>query len=93
MGNIVMARILGSGHTDLNIKSAWLHVLGDIITTAGVIVAGLLIKFTGWHLADPIASGLVGIIIIIGGSRVIKEALWVFLELSPSAFMRKTSRK
>jgi cobalt-zinc-cadmium efflux system protein len=86
VGNIVMARILGSGHTDLNIKSAWLHVLGDIITTAGVIVAGLLIRFTGWHLADPIASALVGIIIIVGGSRVIKEALWVFLELSPLGF-------
>jgi cobalt-zinc-cadmium efflux system protein len=86
VGNIVMARILGSGHTDLNIKSAWLHVLGDMITSAGVIVAGLLIKFTGWHLADPIASGLVGVIIILGGGRVIKEALWVFLELSPLGF-------
>ena len=86
VGNIVMARILGSGHTDLNIKSAWLHVLGDLITSAGVIVAGLLIRFTGWHLADPVASALVGVIIIVGGGRVIKEALWVFLELSPMGF-------
>jgi len=85
-GNLVMARILGSGHKDLNIKSAWLHVIGDLITSAGVIVAGLLIRFLGWHLADPVASGLVGIIIIIGGVRVIKEALWVFLELSPLGF-------
>ena len=54
-----------------------------LITSAGVIIAGLLIRFTGWHLADPIASGLVGVIIILGGGRVIKEALWVFLELSP----------
>ncbi len=83
VGNIVMARILGSGHKDLNIKSAWLHVLGDMITSVGVIVAGLLIRYTGWRLADPIASGVVGVVIIIGGSRVIKEALWVFLELSP----------
>jgi len=86
VGNIVMARILGSGHTDLNIKSAWLHVIGDLITSAGVIVAGLLIRFAGWRLADPIASALVGVIIIIGGARVIKEALWVFLELSPLGF-------
>ena len=86
VGNIIMARILGGGHKDLNIKSARLHVLGDMVTSAGVIVAGLLIKSTGWHLADPIASGLVGIVIIIGGSRVIKEALWVFLELSPLGF-------
>lgn len=86
VGNIIMARILGSGHTDLNIKSAWLHVIGDMITSAGVIVAGLLIKFTGWHLADPIASALVGVIIILGGTRVIKEALWIFLELSPLGY-------
>jgi cobalt-zinc-cadmium efflux system protein len=85
-GNIVMARILGSGHTDLNIKSAWLHVLGDTISSGGVILAGLVIRFTGWQLADPIASGAVGLIIIFGGGRVIKEALWVFLELSPLGF-------
>jgi cobalt-zinc-cadmium efflux system protein len=85
-GNIVMARILGAGHTDLNIKSAWLHVLGDIVTSLGVIVTGLIIRYTGWRLADPIASGIVGIIIIVGGAKVIKEALWIFLELSPMGF-------
>lgn len=86
VGNMVMARILGSGHKDLNIKSAWLHVLGDMITSAGVIAAGLVIRYTGWYLADPVASGLVGVIIIVGGGRVIKEALWVFLELSPLGY-------
>jgi cobalt-zinc-cadmium efflux system protein len=86
IGNIAMMKILGGGHVDLNIKSAWLHVIGDLVTSVGVIVAGLIIKFTGWHLADPIASGLVGIIIIYGGGRVIKDALWVFLELSPLGF-------
>jgi cobalt-zinc-cadmium efflux system protein len=86
LGNIVMVQILGKGHADLNIKSAWLHVIGDLFTSAGVIVAGLMIRFAGWHLADPIASGIVGIIIIYGGGRVIKEALWIFLELSPLGF-------
>jgi len=61
-------------------------VVGDLVTSAGVIIAAMVMKFTGWHLADPIASGLVGIIIILGGGRVIKEALWVFLELSPLGF-------
>jgi cobalt-zinc-cadmium efflux system protein len=85
-GNIVMARLLGEDHSDLNIKSAWLHVLGDLFATAGVIVAGIVIKVTAWPLADPIASAIVGIIIILGGSRVIKESLWIFLELSPLGF-------
>ena len=42
-----------------------------------------MIRFTGWRLADPIAGAVVGVIIIFGGGRVIKEALWIFLELSP----------
>lgn len=85
-GNIAMAFILSRGHKDLNIQSAWLHVLGDTVSSAGVIIAGIVIKFTGWTVADPIASGVVGVMIIIGGGRVIKEALWIFLELSPVGF-------
>jgi cobalt-zinc-cadmium efflux system protein len=83
-GNLLMAWILGGGHKDLNLKSAWLHVLGDTISSAGVIIAAVTIRLTGWTLADPIASAFVGIVIIWGGSRVMKEALWVFLELSPA---------
>jgi len=82
-GNLLMAWILGRGHKDLNLKSAWLHVLGDTISSGGVIIAALIIRFTGWSLADPIASAFVGLVIIWGGGRVIKEALWIFLELSP----------
>ena len=83
IGNMTMMWVLGHRHTDLNVKSAFLHVFGDTISSGGVIVAGLIIMFTGWRLADPIASGIVGLIIVFGGARVIKQALWVFLELSP----------
>jgi cobalt-zinc-cadmium efflux system protein len=86
LGNLLMAWILSRGHKDLNLKSAWLHVLGDTVASAGVIIAGVVIALTGWQLADPIASAAVGILIIYGGSRVIKESLWVFLELSPVGF-------
>jgi cobalt-zinc-cadmium efflux system protein len=85
-GNLLMAWILSKGHKDLNLKSAWLHVLGDTVSSAGVIVAGAIISITGWRMADPIASAIVAIMIVYGGSRVIKEALWVFLELSPLGF-------
>lgn len=85
-GNLLMAWILGRGHKDLNLKSAWLHVLGDTISSAGVIAAAVAIKLTGWTLADPLAGAFVGIVIIWGGSRVIKESLWIFLELSPAEF-------
>lgn len=86
VGNLIMAWILGHKHHDLNMKSVWLHVLGDTVSSAGVIIAGLIIKFTGWALADTIASGIVGCMIIIGGVWVIKEALWILLELTPLGF-------
>ncbi len=52
---------------DLNTHSAYLHVLGDALSSAGVIAAALVIWKTGWMLADPIASVLIGIVLIIGG--------------------------
>jgi cobalt-zinc-cadmium efflux system protein len=84
IGNLLMAWILGHSHTDLNMKSAWLHVLGDALSSVGVIIAGLVMQFTGWTAADPLASVIVGIIIMVGGYRVIRESLQVFLEFSPA---------
>jgi cobalt-zinc-cadmium efflux system protein len=86
LGNLLMAWILGHGHKDLNMKSAWLHVLGDTLSSGGVIIAAIVIRYTGWWIIDPIVSAMVGVIIIAGGVRVIKEALWIFLELSPLGF-------
>jgi len=86
LGNIVMAFILGHGHHDLNIKSAWLHVLGDTLSSVGVIISGIIVYLTGWTYADPIAGLLIGIIIISGGVRVVKEATSIFLELVPKGF-------
>lgn len=85
-GNLITAWVLGHKHDDLNMKSAWLHVLGDAISSVGVIVAGLIIKYTGWVFADTIASGVVGVMIIVGGARVIRETLWILLDLSPLGF-------
>lgn len=94
VGNIAIAFILGHKHDDLNIKSAWLHVLGDTIASVGVIAAGFIIKFTGWQVADPLVSSLVGLIIIVGGVGVTKEALRIFLELSPARLdMEEVSQK
>jgi cobalt-zinc-cadmium efflux system protein len=94
VGNIAIAFILGHKHEDLNVKSAWLHVLGDTLASIGVIAAGLVIRFTGWQMADPLVSGLVGLIIIVGGVGVTKEALRIFLELSPARLdMEEISQK
>jgi cobalt-zinc-cadmium efflux system protein len=86
IGNIVMALILGHGHHDLNIKSAWLHVLGDTLSSVGVILSGIIVYLTGWAFADPVASIIIGIIILAGGVRVLKETSSIFLEFTPKGF-------
>jgi len=86
VGNIFIVFILGHSHKDLNIKSAWLHVLGDTLSSVGVIISGIIIFYTGWSYADPLASVLIGFIILFGGIRVVKEALRIFLEMTPSGY-------
>jgi cobalt-zinc-cadmium efflux system protein len=86
IGNLVMAWLLHGEHHDLNVRSAWLHVIGDALSSVGVIIAGLVIYFTGWRAIDPIISLVVCVMILISGVRVVREALWIFLELTPAGF-------
>jgi cobalt-zinc-cadmium efflux system protein len=86
IGNLVMARILGHGHEDLNVKSVWLHVLGDTLSSVGVIISGVVIYFTGWTYADPLMSVFIGAIIIWGGVRLVKDTVSIFLNLTPKGF-------
>jgi len=83
IGNVVAALIIGRGHADLNIKSAWLHLLGDTLSSVGVIISGVIIHFTGWLYADPIAGAIIGIGIVAGGTGVVREAISIFLEMAP----------
>jgi len=87
LANIAMVKILGGhGHEDLNVRSAWLHVLGDTLASVGVLISGAVIYFTGWRYADPLAGVFIGLIIITGGSRVVKEAVYIFLDLAPEGY-------
>jgi cobalt-zinc-cadmium efflux system protein len=86
VGNLVMAFILGHSDEDLNLKSVWLHVLGDTLSSVGVIISGIIIYFTGWTYADPIASVLIGGIIIWGGIRLVRDTISIFLNLTPKGF-------
>lgn len=83
--NIVAAFILMKGDKDdnLNVKSAFLHVLGDLLGSIGAIVAGLLMYFFNLGIADPIASIIVAILILISGWRVTKESFHILMEGAP----------
>ncbi|MEN2766608.1 cation diffusion facilitator family transporter [Ornithinibacillus xuwenensis] len=84
--NIGVAFLLmrGDSKDNLNIRSALLHVLGDLLGSVGAILAGILILAFGWYLADPIASIIVAVLIIISGYRVTKDSLHVLMEGKPS---------
>ena len=83
--NIVAAKLLHSGHKhDLNMRGAWLHVMGDLLGSATAIVAGILIVAFGWLWADPVCSVLISLIIIFGSWRLIMESVNVLLEGTPT---------
>ncbi|PLT33698.1 cation diffusion facilitator family transporter [Bacillus sp. V5-8f] len=83
--NIVAAWILMRGDKDenLNVRSAFLHVIGDMLGSAGAIVAALLIYFFNWEIADPVASVIVAVLIVISGWRVTKESFHILMEGVP----------
>ncbi|AZB42078.1 cation transporter [Bacillus sp. FJAT-42376] len=83
--NIAAAFILMRGDKDgnLNVRSAFLHVLGDMLGSFGAIVAALLIMFFGWSLADPIASIIVAVLVLISGWRVTKDSFHILMEGTP----------
>jgi cobalt-zinc-cadmium efflux system protein len=70
-------------HDDLNVHSAFLHVISDAATSVGVIVAGVVIYFTGWFILDPIVSVLIGCVIFWGAWRVLRESVHILLEGTP----------
>ncbi|RKQ37336.1 cation diffusion facilitator family transporter [Oceanobacillus halophilus] len=83
--NIVVAFLLhrGDSKENLNVRSALLHVMGDLLGSVGAITAGILIFLFGWNIADPIASVVVAFLIIISGIRVTKESLHILMEGKP----------
>lgn len=83
--NIIAAKLLHHGHQhDLNMRGAWLHVMGDLLGSATAIVAGILIAAFGWLWADPLCSVLISLIIIFGSWRLIMDSVNVLLEGTPA---------
>jgi len=68
---------------DLNVRSAYLHVLGDAVSSVGVIVAAALIWFTGWNWLDPLMSVFIAILIVVSSWRVLKSSLHILVEGVP----------
>ena len=82
--NIVGAAVLWrSGGQSLNVRAALFHVLADLLGSAGVVVAAVLALTLGWLAADAIAGLLIGLLVLVGAWRVLRESVAVLLEASP----------
>jgi len=82
--NLVAYRLLhGDGHDDINVRSAALHVLGDILGSVAAIAAAATVLLTGWLYADPILACVVVAILLRGAIRILRESAHILLEGVP----------
>jgi cobalt-zinc-cadmium efflux system protein len=82
--NLIAAQMLHApGELSLNVRAAYLHVLGDLLGSVGTVAAGLIVRWTGWLAADPIASIIMAALILRGAWRLVRESVDVLLESTP----------
>lgn len=85
--NLVALRILaGADRSNLNLRAALLHVMGDLLGSVGAIVAALTILWTGWTPIDPLLSVLVALIILRSAWAVVRDSGHILLEGAPRGF-------
>ncbi|HEV7859874.1 MAG TPA: cation diffusion facilitator family transporter [Pyrinomonadaceae bacterium] len=83
--NLVCAWVLHGDHeVDLNIRGAWLHIMGDALGSLGAIAAGLLMLLYHWYAADALFSVIISLLIIWSSWHLIRESINVLLEGTPS---------
>jgi len=80
VGALVLAR---SGGDSLNVSAALRHVVADVLGSVGVIVAAVVILLTGWRYADPVASVLIGFLVLASSWSILRESVRILLEAAP----------
>jgi cobalt-zinc-cadmium efflux system protein len=81
--NLIAARLLHGHDHGLNVRAAYLHVLGDLLGSVGALAAAGLIAAFGWVWADPVASILICVIILVSATRLVLKSLHVLMEGVP----------
>lgn len=82
--NLVTALLVHRGsESDLNLRSAFVHLMGDVISTVGAVIAGVIIYFTGANWLDPLVSVLIGFLILYNAWGILRETVEILLESTP----------
>ena len=82
LGTALLVRS-GSEH-DLNLHSTFLHLMGDVLSTVGAVVAGIVIRFTGLNWVDPLASFFIGLLILWNAWGILRESVNILMESTPA---------
>lgn len=83
--NLAVAWTLhGPSRESLNVEGAFLHVLGDLLGSVAVVLAGILIMAFGWYIVDPIFSVVIGVLILINSGRLLWKVAHVLMEGVPA---------
>jgi cobalt-zinc-cadmium efflux system protein len=81
--NALIGSLLRGQRRNLNVRAALLHVVGDLVASAGVVLAGAVILLTGWAYADPVISIAIAALIAWGALRIVVETVDVLMEGTP----------
>src|SRR5690606_25697947 len=71
------------GDADVNLQGARLHVIGDLLGSLAAVAAALIVRWTGWTIADPLLSALVALLIIASATALLKRCAHILLEGTP----------
>jgi cobalt-zinc-cadmium efflux system protein len=82
--NLAGAWILRGAHRGLNVRAAYLHVLGDLLGSVGALLAAGLIALFGWQWADPVASAAIAVIIVFSAAKLVLASINVLMEGVPA---------
>ncbi len=84
MVNLFTALLIRKGsEADLNLHSAFVHLMGDVASTGGALAAGVVIYFTAWYWLDPLVSVLIGVLILWNAWDILRETVDILLESTP----------
>jgi cobalt-zinc-cadmium efflux system protein len=82
--NLVTALLVHRGsQSDLNLRSAFVHLMGDVLSTVGAVIAGVIIYFTDANWLDPLVSVLIGFLILYNAWGILRDAVDILLESTP----------
>jgi cobalt-zinc-cadmium efflux system protein len=87
MGNLAMTRLLAPNRkASLNVRGAFLHALGDTLSSVAVIISSLIVILTGYNGIDPLIAALIGVLIIRSAYGLVRDSTNILLEATPKQF-------